>query len=225
MTEGSRTRAQSLIERLLFALRLDLDLYTQVSIDRATTFQAFMVVVLGGVFNGLGLVRRLGGFGVWAGIFTAVAGWLLWTLVLLGVARLFRCRRDGRSLFRALGFGNAPQLLLIIGGTPLVVWIVRFVVVCWLLAAATVALQAVYTISRRRAVAVMLAGFVVYMCIGAGSGYLAHSNEPEEPATAAQTSRAGRGAVAGDAADFAGRIQNTAAAPNRPMPLVLNIAV
>lgn len=227
MTDGYRGRAQTLVERLLLALRLDLDVYTQVSADRGASFQAFMVVALSGVFNGVGLARRFGGLGVWAGVFTAIAGWFLWTLVLLCVAWLFRCRRDGRSLLRALGFANAPEILLVIGGTPLVVWLVRFLVVCWLLAATTVALQAVYAISRRRALAVMLVGFVAYMVIGAGTGYLARPSEDESrpPAADAQASVRPPGPVADHSRGSVGRHQNTAAVHSNPSPLVLNIAV
>ena len=185
MTDVRRPRTRTLIERLLLAMRLDLDFYTQVSTDRGATFQAFMIVVLGGVFSGLGLARRFGGFGVWAGMFAAIAGWLLWTLVLLVVARGFGGHRNGRSLLRTLGFANAPEVLLILGGAPLVVLIVRALVVCWLLATATVALQAVYSVGRRRAVVIMLVGFVVYMLIGAVTGYLSRPNAQDgQPAAA-----------------------------------------
>jgi hypothetical protein len=172
MTDEHRPQARTLIERVVLAMRLDLEFYTLVSADRSATFQAFMVVVLGGLFNGLGLVRRLGGFGVWAGIVAALAGWLLWTLVLLLMARLLGHRRSRRSLLRTLGFANAPEVLLILAGMPLVASTVRVLVVCWLLATATVALQAVYTIGRRRAAAIVLVGFAVYLLIGVGSAYL-----------------------------------------------------
>jgi hypothetical protein len=173
MADSEKPQTRSLVERLILAMRLDLDFYTLVSADRTTAFQAFMVVVLGGFFNGMGLVRRLGGFGVWAGMVAALAGWLLWTLVLLLIARLLGHRRNGRSILRALGFANAPEVLLILGGTPIIASPVRVLVVFWLLAAAAVALQAVYVISRRRAIVIVLIGFVVYLLLGVGTAYLA----------------------------------------------------
>ncbi len=176
MTDVRTPRTRSVIDRLLLAMRLDLEFYSQVSADRRATFQAFLVVVLAGVFTGLGLARRFGGFGVWAGLLAAIGGWFLWTVVLLVVARVFGCHRNGRSLLRALGFANAPAVLLILGGSPVVAGVVRLLVVCWLLATATVALQAVYAISRRRAVIVMLVGFVIYMYLGAVTGYLSRQN-------------------------------------------------
>jgi hypothetical protein len=172
MIDADRPRTRSVIERLLLAMRLDLDFYTLISGDRSATFQAFLVVVLGGLFNGMGLVRRLGGFGVWAGMVAAIAGWLLWTLVLSLIARLAGQRRNGRSLLRALGFANAPEVLLILGGQPILGPTARVLVVCWLLATATVALQAVYAIARRRAAILVFAGFVVYLLIGVGTAYL-----------------------------------------------------
>ena len=172
MTDEHRPHARSLVERLVLAMRLDLEFYALVSTDRSATFQAFMVVVLGGVFNGLGLVRRLGGFGVWAGVVAAIGGWFLWTLVLLLIAGALRHHRNRRSLLRTLGFANAPQVLLILCGMPLVASTVRVLVVCWLLATATVALQAVYSIGRRRAAVIVLAAFVVYLLIGVGAASL-----------------------------------------------------
>jgi hypothetical protein len=173
MTDLYRPKTRSLIERLILAMRLDLEFYAMVSTDRSATFQAFMVVVLGGLFNGLGLVRRLGSFGVWAGMVAAIAGWLLWTVLLLLIARMCGHRRYGRSMLRTLGFANAPEVLLILGGTPLLAAPVRVMVVLWLLATATVALQAVYAIGRRRAAVIVLAGFVVYLLIGVGTASLA----------------------------------------------------
>lgn len=172
MTDVERPPAASLVERLILALRLDLDFYTLVSADRTTGFQAFMVVLLGGFFNGMGLVQRLGGFGVWAGMAAALAGWLLWTLVLLLIARVLGHHRNGRSLLRTLGFANAPEVLLILGGMAVVASVVRVLVVFWLLAATVVALQAVYAITRRRAAGITLTGFVLYLLIGVGVAYV-----------------------------------------------------
>src|SRR5262245_52855922 len=129
----------TLMERLIAAMRLDLRLYQEVSADPRATRQAFGVVLLAGVSNGLGLVRRLGVLGPWAGVGAAVIGWFLFAGVILLVAKMLRHHRNGRSLMRALGFANAPGVLLIIGIVPGLGAIVRTIVVLWLVATTALA--------------------------------------------------------------------------------------
>jgi len=167
------TYGPNLLERLLAALRLDLRLYEQVSADAAATGQAFRVVLLAGVANGLGLVRRLGGAGVAAGVGAAILGWFLWAAVILLVARLGARRRDERSLLRALGFANAPGVLLILGIVPVLGAVVRLMVVVWLVATTALAVEAVFDVTRQRAVFISVASFVVYLFLGAVSAYFA----------------------------------------------------
>src|SRR5437870_2443706 len=126
------TYRSSLMERLIAALRLDLLVYQQVSTDPRATRQAFLVVLLAGASNGLGLVRRLGALGPWVGVGAAIAGWFLFAAVILVVATVLRHRCNGWSLLRALGFANAPGVLLIFGMVPGLGAIVRMLVVLWL---------------------------------------------------------------------------------------------
>jgi hypothetical protein len=162
-------------ERLIAALRLDVDLYRQASIDMASTRQAFLVVVLSGLSNGLGLAWRQGSAAVSAGIAAAVFGWFLWAAVILMIALPFGHRRHGRSLLRALGFANAPGILLVLGVVPVIGRFIRMLIVLWLVATTVAAVQAVFEMSRRRALVVSIVGFVAYLVIGAVSGYFAAS--------------------------------------------------
>ena len=162
----------SAIERLIAALRLDLHVYQQVSTERTATPQACLIVFLCGVCNGFGLSPRLGEAAMLAGVASAVVGWFLWALVILLVARLLGHHRGGRSLLRTLGFANAPGVLLALGGVPFVGAVVRVVVVIWLMATTALAAQAVYDVSRRRAVVIALGGFTTYMVLGLISAVL-----------------------------------------------------
>ncbi len=164
---------QPLVVRLIAALWLDLALYTEVSADRIASGQAFLVVLLSGVSNGLGLVPRLGTAGISAGAGAAVLGWFAWTAVVFMIAAPFGRRLPGRSLLRALGFAAAPGVFLIIGMVPLVGRLVRAGIAIWLLGATVVAIEAVYGMSRRRAVLVSVVAFVVYLVLGAVAAYLA----------------------------------------------------
>src|SRR5438034_8566455 len=96
-------RGTMLAERVIAALRLDLRVYQEVSADSAATRQAFIVVLLSGASNGVGLAQHLGSAALSAGVASAVVGWFLWALVILVIARLLGHRRQGRSLLRPLG--------------------------------------------------------------------------------------------------------------------------
>jgi len=165
----------ALLPRLIAALRLDLGLYEEVSADAAASAQAFRVVLLAGVSNGLGLVRRFGSTGIVAGVGAALLGWVLWAAVIWLIARLFRHQSQGRSLLRALGFANAPGVFLILGGFPTVGSLIRYAVVAWLVATTVRAVQATFGIAARRALLISIMGFVVYLALGVVSTHWASS--------------------------------------------------
>ena len=103
----------------------------------------------------------------------ALLGWVLWAFVILVVARIAGHHRDRRSLLRALGFADAPGILLALGGVPRVGSLLRSLIVVWLLATTARAIEAVYDVPRRRAAVMTLIVFVIYLVIGAISGYFA----------------------------------------------------
>ena len=166
-------RRRSMLERLIPAMRLDLALYREVCADRLAGGQAFLVVLLSGISNGLALSGPLGNLGMTAGVAAALLGWVLWAFVIRVVARIGGHHRDRRSLLRALGFADAPGILLALGGVPRVGSLLRSLIVVWLLATTARAIEAVYDVPRRRATVITLIVFVIYLVIGAISGYFA----------------------------------------------------
>jgi len=173
--QASSTHASlGIVGYLVGALRLELPLYVEVSTDTHANGRAILVVLLGGFLNGLGLVRRLGQLGLWAGMGAAVLGWVLWAAVIFVILGLLGYHRRG-SLLRTLGFANAPSVLLLFGIVPGIGPVVRVVVVFWLLAATAVAIQAVYDVSRQRAVIISIVAFFIYLAIGVGVAHLAQS--------------------------------------------------
>jgi hypothetical protein len=184
-------RYRGLVERMVGAAMLRSEVFAEMSADGGASGQAFIVVLIVGVFNGFGLVRRLGSWGLSAGVASAVLGWLLWTAVIYVVCRSFGYRQEGRSLLRAMALTNAPGLFLVFGIMPVLGTLVRVVVVLWQLAATAVAVQAVYTVSRRRGVAVALLGLLVYLLVGAGLAmWLADDGDSRGPAVTAWPQRA-----------------------------------
>lgn len=172
MLERNSSR-NGLLERLVAALRLDVDVYRLVSSDPAASSQAFRVVLLAGVSNGLSLARRLGGVGVIAGVGAAILGWLLWAAVIWAAATLLGHRHAGGSLLRALGFANSPGVFLILGAVPVVGPVSRVIVVVWLLATTVRAVEAVFAVAPRRASVISIAAFVVYLVLGLVSAHFA----------------------------------------------------
>ncbi len=168
-------QAQPLVQRLIPALCLRVSLYAEVSCDSRASGQALLVVLLSGVSNGLGLARQIGPMGISVGVGAGVLGWFLWTLVVYLVALVLVRRRPARSLLRALGFATVPGIFLAAGSVPMVGAAVRVVVVIWLVAATAVAVQAVYEISRRRAVVIAVGAFLVYLVLGALSAHWANT--------------------------------------------------
>lgn len=121
---------------------------------------------MAGILNGFTLSERFGQLAIWGGVLAALAGWLLWTLVVHVVARLFGNLRGTRSLARTLAFANVPSFFLVLAALPDIGGIIRLAVPVWLVITSTAAVQASYAITRTRAAAITATAFVVYMAIG-----------------------------------------------------------
>lgn len=167
------TGGSGLTTRLVAALRLDPQVYMDVSCDAAATSQVFRIVLLSGLSNGIGLLGRFGAAGILAGVVAAILGWLLWAAVIWLSAAIFGHRREDRSLLRVLGLADAPGMFLILGIFPTFAGAVRFLVVVWLLATTVRAVQAVFAVKTRRAVVISVVAFVMYLILGAASAYFA----------------------------------------------------
>jgi Yip1-like protein len=206
-------RYHGLVERMVAAALLDRSAYAEISADASANGQAFLVVVLAGIFNGLGLVGRLGTWGISTGVSAVVFGWFVWTAVIFVIGRLLGLRQDDRSLLRAAAFTNTPSLLLVLGIVPGLGPVVLWPVVAWQLAATAVAVQAVFEVGRWRAVAISLAALLVYLLAGAGLSYWADEGAPS-----------GRVGSHDGETRRVPALENTPAVSSRPIPAVENIA-
>ena len=156
--------------RLTGAAMLDVRIYEEVEADRTAIKQAILVVVLSSLAAGVGPALALRGWGLLAGIVSALVGWLLWTwLTYLIGTRLLpgpATRSDWGQLLRTTGFASAPGILRVLAVIPLVSWLVYFVVAVWMLAAYVIAVrQALDYTSTWRAAGVSLLGWAIYALI------------------------------------------------------------
>ena len=129
--------------------------------------QAMTVVVLSAVAAGIGSMR--GGFGgLIAVTVAALIGWFIWGWLtyLIGTKLLpeANTKADPGEMLRTIGFSAAPGVLRIFGFVPLLGGLVSFAASIWMLVAMIVAVrQALDYSSTRRAVGVVVIGWLVYV--------------------------------------------------------------
>jgi hypothetical protein len=149
------------VERFLGALRLDAATFDEIEHDRGALGQAAGVVVLGGVAAAIGAAGE--GAGAIGAVLGALLGWgvsagFVW---LVGVFVL-QHTSDYPELLRTLGFASAPQLLLVLGGIPMVGALIGLVASVWGIAAWVVAVRQALDVSTGRAVVVCVLAVLVY---------------------------------------------------------------
>ena len=160
----------SLIDRMVRASKLDINLYEEVEADKSSMGQAITVVVLSSVASGIGTIGILGIQGLVIGTISALIGWLVWAYLtyLIGTKLLPepQTKADVGELLRTIGFSSAPGVLRIFGFIPLIGAIVTFVAGIWMLVAMIIAVrQALDYKSTWRAIGVCVIGFVIYLVI------------------------------------------------------------
>ena len=160
----------NLIDRMVRASKLDINLYEEVEADKSSMGQAITVVVISSVASGIGTIGILGIQGLIVGTISALIGWLVWAYLtyLIGTKLLPepQTKADVGELLRTIGFSSAPGVLRIFGFIPLVGAIISFVASIWMLVAMIIAVrQALDYKSTWRAIGVCVIGFVVYLVI------------------------------------------------------------
>ena len=160
----------SLIDRMIRASKLDINLYEEVEADKSSMGQAITVVVISSVASGIGTIGILGIQGLIVGTISALIGWLVWAYLtyLIGTKLLPepQTKADVGELLRTIGFSSAPGVLRIFGFIPLIGVIISFVASIWMLVAMIIAVrQALDYKSTWRAIGVCVIGFVIYLVI------------------------------------------------------------
>jgi hypothetical protein len=152
---------RSLVERMVAAAKLEVELYEEVEADESATSQAAVVVGLAAVASAIGAVG--GGAGhLLGGLVGAFVGWLLWSAItyLIGDKLLGGTATWG-ELLRTIGFAQSPGVLLVLAIVPVLGVLVRLVVMVWLLVAGIIAIRQALDFSTGKAVVTALLGWVV----------------------------------------------------------------
>ncbi|MCZ6554839.1 MAG: hypothetical protein O6759_01830, partial [Candidatus Dadabacteria bacterium] len=102
----------SLIDRMVRAAKLDVNLYEEVEADKGSMRQAITVVVLSSVAGGIGSIGVLGISGLIFGTIFALIGWFIWAFLvyIIGTKLLPepQTKSDMGELLRTIGFSSAP---------------------------------------------------------------------------------------------------------------------
>ena len=160
----------SIIDRMIRAAKLDVNLYEEVEADKNAMGQAMGVVILSSVAAGIGTIGTTGLKGLLFGTVTALLAWFIWAFLTYFIGtRLLpepQTTADYGELLRTIGFSSSPGVLRVLGIIPMLGVIINFLVGIWMLAAMVIAVrQALDYKSTWRAVGVCLIGWIVQIAI------------------------------------------------------------
>ena len=147
-----------MLQRMIRAAKLDVDLYETVENDRGYTGEAFFIVVLTGLLSGIGLWLGPGKFwgSVVGGVLGAVIGWGIWAFLTDVIGRRLGGTADMGEMLRVLGYASSPMALGVIPWLGLVAAI-------WTLVAAVVAVRQGLDFTTGKAIGTLLIGFIAYV--------------------------------------------------------------
>ena len=167
-----------LINRMIRAARLDVNLYEEVEADESATSQALLVVVICSLAGGIGaglaaLILGTAGFGglVWGLIFGAIwaiIGWLIWSFLSYWIGtNFFQGTATYSEMLRAIGFAYSPQAISIFAFIPCLGLLLVLAALIWSLVAVVIAVRQALDFTTGRAIATSLAGWVIMIIVQA----------------------------------------------------------
>lgn len=165
----------TMINRMIRAAMLDVNLYEEVEADTSLNQEALMVVIL--VSIAAGISAFLGGI-LGGNIGAAIGGLIL--MVIIGIinyyiwayvtyfigTNLFQSTANVGELLRTLGYASAPRILGILGFIPCVGWLLALAGAVWSLVTAVVAVrQALDLDDTVKAIITVVIGWVIILII------------------------------------------------------------
>ncbi len=160
----------SMVDRMIRAAKLDVQLYEEVEADKGSLGQAMGVVVLASIAGGVGSGRLGGLTGFFIGTVGALIAWFIWAALTYFIGTRIlpepTTRADVGELLRTTGFSSSPGLIRVLGLVPGITDVVFLVSGVWMLTAMIIAVrQALDYRSTFRAVGVCVIGWVVQVVV------------------------------------------------------------
>lgn len=169
------TLSEKLIDRMIRAAKLDVELYEEVEADETLTPQAIAVVVVAAIAGGIGGALRTiigpGGVGAFflALILTpiiSVIGYFIWAALTYYIGtRLFQGTADYGEMLRAIGYSYTPQVLSILSFIPCVGAIFSLAGAIWALVAGVIAVRQALDFDTTKAVITCIIGWVAMLIL------------------------------------------------------------
>jgi hypothetical protein len=159
-------------ERVVGAMKLDVNTFEEIERDQNAMGQAVGVIALAAVSAGIGNVFYGGLSGIVSGIVVQLVGYVVWAAIVWIVGTKVmpdpETKADFPETFRVVGFAAAPGVLGIITIIPILGWLLMLVLWLWSIAAMVIAVKAVLDYSNiGKAVVVVVIGFIVNLCVSA----------------------------------------------------------
>lgn len=179
-----------MIDRMIRASLLEVDLYEEVEHDLDATTQAFQVVIMVAVASGLGAALaalfqgNAGGMigGLIFGVIAAVVGWLVWSFLTFWIGtKVFGGTATYGELLRTIGFAQSPGVLRVFSFVPLLGGLLVLMAVLWTLIAGVIAVRQALDLDTGKAIITVIIGWVVVVfltglaALVAGGLFLAES--------------------------------------------------
>ncbi len=161
---------QNYIDRIVRAVKLDINLYEEVEADKGAMGQAMGVVVLSSIAAGIGSIGTIGVKGIIIGAITALIAWYVWAYMTYFIgAKILpepQTKADHGELLRTIGFSSSPGLIRVLAIIPGISGIIFAIASIWMLIAMVIAVrQALDYQSTLRAVGVCIIGWVIQAII------------------------------------------------------------
>jgi hypothetical protein len=165
----------SMLNRMIRAATLDVNLYEEVEADTSLNQEALMVVILVSIAAGIGaflgglISLRIGAavVGLILAVLIGVVSYYIWAYVTHFVGTsFFKGTADVGEVLRTLGYANAPRVLAILSFIPCVGWLIALAGAIWALVAAVVAVrQAMDFDDTVTAIITVIIGWVIILII------------------------------------------------------------
>jgi len=169
-----REEGTMMLERMIRAALLDVNLYEEVEADEGATSQAFWVIIIVSMAGGIGLtLAGLSTKGVLPTLFLgslgALLSWLIWAALtyLIGTTILRGPETSATygELLRTLGFSASPGILRIFVFIPLLGRLIASLAYIWMLVTMVIAVRQALDFSTGRAIATCIIGWLIQMLL------------------------------------------------------------
>ena len=164
----------AMINRVVRAAMLDVDLYEEVEADTTLTQEALMVVILVSIASGVGgfLAGIIGGdigaavLGLILGVVMGVLGYYIWAYVTYFVGtNLFQGTADVGEMLRTLGYASGPRVLGVLAFIPCLGPLAGLVGAIWALVTGVVAVRQALDFDTGKAILTVIIGWVIVFII------------------------------------------------------------